>query len=100
MLLPGFWKEKKSEPEGRQLLEQALPFLLSFFLLLGGAGLLMRWVVAASTMGLWPPQASHKGSAALTIATAALWFLAPEGMEGGRQIKDIAKKRSLSGLTP
>jgi hypothetical protein len=93
MLLPGFWKEKKSEPEGRQLLEQALPFLVSFFL--GGAGLLMHWVVAASTVGLWPPQASHNGSAALTIAMAALWFLAPTAsrMKGGRQIKDIAKKK-------
>jgi hypothetical protein len=74
---PGFWKEKKSVPEGGRLLEQALLFLLSFFFLLVGAGLLLCWVIAAATVESWPRQASHKASVALTITTAVLWFMAP-----------------------
>ncbi len=44
--------------------------------------------------GLWPPGASHKASAALTIAMDVLLFLASTAsrMEGGRRIKNIAKK--------
>ncbi len=67
--------KKKLEPEEGQLLGRALPFLFSFFLPLAGDGLLLRGVVAAATVDSWPPQASHKASAALTIATAVLWFL-------------------------
>ncbi len=53
--------------------------------------------MVAATVGLWPPQASHKASAALTIATADLWFLALTAslMEGGRRIKNIAKKKII-----
>ncbi len=94
-------ERKKLEPEGGRLLEQALLFLLSLFLLLAGAGLLLCWVMAAATVGSWPPRASHKASTALTIATAVFWFLAltASSMEGDSRIKNIAKKRSLSGLT-
>ncbi len=50
MPLPGLWKEKKSEPEGWWLLERVLPFLLSFFFPLVGAGLLLHWVVVAASI--------------------------------------------------
>jgi hypothetical protein len=56
MPMSGFWKAKKLELEGGQLLELAVPFLLSFFLPLAGAGVLLHWVVAAATVGSWPPQ--------------------------------------------
>jgi hypothetical protein len=94
--------KKKLEPEEGQLLGRALPFLLSFFLPLAGAGLLLRGVMAAATVDSWPSQASHKASAALTIATAVLWFPAPTAcrMEGGSRIKNNARKRLLSELTP
>ncbi len=83
-------------------MERALPFLLSFFLLLAGAGLLLCRVVAVTTMGFWPPRASHKASVALTIATTFLWFPAPTAsrMKGGGRIKNIARKRSLSRRKP
>jgi hypothetical protein len=92
-------EREKIRAGGGQLLERVLLFLLLFFFLLAGAGLLLRCVVAAATVGLWPPRTSHKASAALTTATAisgADCFLHGRG----RQIKNIAKKRSSSGLTP
>ncbi len=67
-----------------------------------GAGLLLQLVVLTETVGLLPPWASHKASAALNIAAAALWFPGPTSscMEGGSQMRNIARNRSLSGLTP
>jgi hypothetical protein len=52
--------------------------------------------------GVVAPRASHKASAAFTTAAAILWFPAPTAslIEGSRRIKNIAKKRSVSGLTP
>ncbi len=97
----GFGKWKIESEEG-QLLEWALQILLSSFLPLAGAGFLLHWVMAAMTFGSWPPRASHKASEALTIASAVFWILVPTAsrMEGGSQIKNIARIRSLSGLTP
>jgi hypothetical protein len=79
-----------------------LPFLLSPLFLLLGAGLLLRCVEAAATIGSWPLRASHRASAAFTMAAAVLWAPAPivSLIDGGRQIKNIARKRSLSGDTP
>ncbi len=53
------------------------------------------------TVGSWPPRASHRASTAFTTAAAVLWLPAPTAslMEGGRRIKNIDKKRSVSGLT-
>jgi hypothetical protein len=77
------------------------PFLSPLFPLLG-AGLLFRCVEAAATVGSWPPRASHRASAAFTMAAAVPWAPAPTVslIDGGRQIKNIARKRSLSGDTP
>jgi hypothetical protein len=63
---------------------------------------MLRCVEAALTVGSWPPRASHRASAAFTMAAAVLWVPAPTVslMDGGRRIKNIAKKRSLSGETP
>jgi hypothetical protein len=85
---------------GRHLLGGALPpRLLPLFPLLG-AGLLLRCVEAASTVGSWPPQASHRASAAFTMAAAVPWAPAPTVslMDGERQIKNLTRKRSLSGV--
>ncbi len=78
---------------GRHLLGRALPpRLLPLFLL--------RCVEAASTIGSWPPQAFHRASAAFTMAAAVPWVPAPTVslMDGGRQIENITRKRSLSGV--
>jgi hypothetical protein len=48
------------------------PLLSPLFPLLG-AGLLFCCVEVAATVGLWPPRASHRASAALTMAAAVLW---------------------------
>ncbi len=83
-------------------MEQALPLLLSLFFPFAGAGLRVLCFVAARTVGSWPPRASHKATAAFATAAAVLWLPAPTAslMEGGRRNKNIAKKRSVSGLTP
>ncbi len=72
------------------------------YTIVAGAGLLLCCVVAAATVGSWAPRVSHKASAAVTIAAVVLWFQEPTAslMEGGRRIKNIDKKRSVSGLTP
>ncbi len=82
-------------------MERALPLLLSPLFLLLGAGLLLCCVEAAATVGSWPPRASHRASAAFTMAAAVPWVPAPTVslMDGGRQIKNIERKRSLSGDT-
>jgi hypothetical protein len=56
----------------------------------------------AVTVGLWPPQASHKASAARTMSAAVLWCPAPTAslMEGGRRMRNMARNRSVSGETP
>ncbi len=102
MPLPGFWKEWKSGWKGGQLLGRALPPLLSHLFPLLGAGLLLCCVEAAATVGSWPPRASHRASAAFTMAAAVLWSPAPTVslMDAGRRIKNIAKNRSLSGEAP
>ncbi len=76
--------------------------LLSLLFLLLGAGLLLCCVEAAVTAGSWPPQASHRASAAFTMAAAVLWAPAPTVslIDDGRWIKSIARKRSLSVDTP
>jgi hypothetical protein len=53
-------------------------------------------------VGSWPPRASHRASAAFTIAAAVPWEPAPTAsrMEGGRRIRNMARKRSLSGEIP
>ncbi len=81
---------------------QALPPLFLPLFPLLGAGLLLRCVKAAATVGSWSPRASHRASAALTMAAAVLWVPAPTVslIDGGRRIKNIARKRSLSGGTP
>jgi hypothetical protein len=56
-------------------LEQALPLLLSPLFPLLGAGLLLRCAEVAATVGSWPPRASHRASAAFTIAAAGFQFL-------------------------
>ncbi len=93
MPLPGFWKEWKSGWGGGRLLGQALPPLLSSLFPLLRAGLLFRCVEAAATVGSWPPRASHRVSAAFTMAAAVPWAPAPTVslMDGGRRIKKIAK---------
>ncbi len=85
-----------------QLLERPLPPRLSPLVPLLGAGLLHRWVVAAETVGSWPPQESHRASTAFTMAAAVMWLPAPtvSRMEGGRRTRNMAKKRSLSRETP
>jgi hypothetical protein len=97
MPLPGFWKEWKSGREGGRLLGWVLPPILSPLFPLLGAGLLLRCVQAAATVGSWPPRASHRASAAFTMAAAVLWSPAPTVslMDAGRRIKNIAKKRSF-----
>ncbi len=49
----------------------------------------------------WPPRASHRASAAFTMAAAVMWLPAPtvSRMDGGRRTRNIARKRSLSGET-
>jgi hypothetical protein len=76
--------------------------LLSPLFPLLGAGLLLRCVKAAATVGSWPSRASHRASAAFTMAAAVSWVPAPTAslMDGGRRIKNIERKRSLSGETP
>jgi hypothetical protein len=75
--LSGFWKEWKSGREGGRLLGRALPPLLSPLFPLLGSGLLFRCVEAAATVGSWPPGASHRASAAFTMAAAVSWAPAP-----------------------
>ncbi len=55
-----------------------------------------------ATIGLWPLRVSHRVSAAFTMAAAILWLPAPTTscMEGGRQIRNMARNKSLSGETP
>jgi hypothetical protein len=48
----------------------ALPPLLSPLFPLLGVGLLLHCVEAAATVGSWRPRASHRASAALTMAAA------------------------------
>jgi hypothetical protein len=83
-------------------LEQVFLLLLSPLFPLLGAGLLLCCVEAAATVGSWPPQASHRASAAFIMAAAVSWVPAPTAslMDGGSWIKNIARKRSLSGKTP
>jgi hypothetical protein len=66
-----------------------LPLLLSPLFPLLGAGLLLRCVEAAAAVGSWPAQASHRASAAFTMAAAVLWRPAPTVslMDGRRWIK-------------
>jgi hypothetical protein len=81
---------------------QALPPLLLPLFPLLGVGLLLRCVEAAATKGSWPPRMSHRASTAFTMAAAVPWAPAPTVslIDGGRSIKNIARKRSLSGDTP
>jgi hypothetical protein len=74
---------------------------LSHLFLLLGAGLLLRRVMAAATVVLWPPRASHRTSAAFTMAAAVMWLPAPtvSRMDGDRRTRNIVRKRSLSGET-
>jgi hypothetical protein len=78
-----------------------LPLLSPLFLLLG-AGLLLRCVEVAATVGSLPSRASHRASTAFTMVVAVPWAPAPTVslMDGGKRIKNIARKRSLSGNTP
>ncbi len=84
------------------LLGQALPLLLSPLFSLLGAGLLLCCVEAAATVGSWPPWVSHRASAAFTMAAAVPWAPAPNVslMDGGSRIRNIERKRSLSGDIP
>jgi hypothetical protein len=86
----------------KALASRALPPLLSPLFLLLGAGLLLRCVEASATVGSWPPRGSHRASATFTMAVAVPWAPAPTVslIDGGRRIKNIARKRSLSGDTP
>jgi hypothetical protein len=70
-------KTEKPCLEGGRLFEQALLPLFSPLFPPTGARLLLRLVMAAATVGLWLPRASHKVSAALIIAAAVLWFREP-----------------------
>jgi hypothetical protein len=67
-----------------------------------GVGLLLCCVEAAATLGSWPPRASCRASAAFTMAGAVPWAPAPTVslMDGGRRIRNIERKRSLSGDAP
>ncbi len=67
--------------------------LLPLFPLLG-AGLLFRCVEAAVTAGSWLPRASHRSSAAFTMAAAVLWAAVPTFslIDGGRRIKTLQEK--------
>jgi hypothetical protein len=53
-------EREKLEPEGGQLLERVLPFRPSFFLPLAGAGLLLRWVVAALSIPQGVRSSNHR----------------------------------------
>jgi hypothetical protein len=83
-------------------LGRLLPPLLSHLFPLLGAGLLLHCVEAAATVGSWPPRASYRASAAFAMAVAVPWAPAPTAslMDDGRRIKNIERKRSLSGDTP
>jgi hypothetical protein len=72
-------------------LELAFPLLLPLFFLFAGARLRLLGVVAAATVGLWPPRAFHKASAAFTIAADVLWLPAPTVslMEGRRRMRKV-----------
>ncbi len=85
-----------------QLLGRALPLLFSPLFPLLGVGLLLRCVEAAATVGSWPPQASHRASAAFTMAAAIPWAPAPTRFSHGWRKADQKhwRKRSLSGGTP
>ncbi len=91
-------KRRRMQKEGDIWMGIAIPLV----------GFLLRWAVAAVTMGSWPPRASHKASAALTMAmaptmaSAVLWFPTPTAscMDGSRQIKNIETTTFSSGLTP
>ncbi len=67
-----------------------------------GVGLLLHCVKAAATIGSWPPWASHRASAAFTMAAAVPWVpaLTVSLMDSGRRIRNIERKRLLSGDTP
>jgi hypothetical protein len=69
------------------------PRLLPLFPLLV-VGLLLRCVEAAVPIGLWPPRASHRASAAFTMAAAIPWAPASTVslMDGGRRIQKHCKK--------
>ncbi len=71
---------------------------LSPLFLLLGAGLLLRCVEAVATVGSWPPRVSHRASTDFTMAAAIPWAPAPtiSLMDGGRRIRNIERKRSLS----
>ncbi len=70
--------------------ERALTLLLSPLFPLLGAGLLFCCVEAAATVGSWLPRASHRASAAFTMAAAISWVPVPTAslMDGGRWIKE------------
>ncbi len=65
------------------------------------SGDIHRWVEAAATGGSLPPRGSHRASAAFTMAAAVSWVSAHTAslIDGGRRIKNIERKRSLSGDT-
>jgi hypothetical protein len=67
-----------------------LPLLLLPLFLLLGAGLPLRCVEAAATVGSWPPQA-------FTMAAAISWVPAPTAslLDGGRWTKYIEKKKII-----
>jgi hypothetical protein len=83
-------------------LGRALPLLLSPLFPLLGVGLLLRCVRAAATVWSWPSRASHRVSAAFTMAAAVPRVPARivSLIDGGRRIKNIERKRLLSGDTP
>ncbi len=86
----GFKRNKNQGGKGVQLLEWALLLRLSPLFPLLGAGLLLHCVVAAATVGSWPPRVSHRVSAAFTMAAAVLWLPAltvshMDGAAAGKQ---------------
>ncbi len=101
MPLPGFWKEWKSGRKGGRLLGQVLPPLLLPLFPLLGAGLLLRCVKAAATVGSWPPRASHRASHSLHHGCGCPMVASSYCLSHGCwKTTNIAKKRSLSGEAP
>lgn len=80
----------------RAISDWASPPLLSSFFHLAGVGLPLCQVMAVATIGSWPPRASYKAPASLTIAMTVLWSPVPTVslVEGSSQIKKMERKRS------
>ncbi len=97
----GFWKEWKSGREGGDFWDgHYRPFcrLSTCCWERGSCFAVSRWLRPWA----WPPRASHRASTAFPMSAAIPWAPAPTVslMDGGRQNKNFARKRSLSGDTP